>query len=217
MVKIDSRDLNQLLKIYGSQRKLAAVLGVNQSQISRWLNKRTSPRVQTYKQFVEIVEEKVIKFSHKRVAGKHTDGRNFVRYEFPLWRRILNDPTKIPELFRKLRQLYKSVQNKDTQIKAQRLGISISTTNRQNQETEFYSKKAKRKYTRKLEELQFITTIIYARNEPSTVLMFEELEEKIRSYLMGTLQSEDIHDTETTKEAKTFYVFFEGESLEVEL
>ena len=213
---MEYKELKKLIEIYGSQRKVAAVLGVNQSQISRWLNKKTSPRIKAREKLIDLIKEKVVTPFHKRVSGKHTDGRNFVRYEFPLWRRILNEPTKIPELFRKLRQLYKSVQNKDTQIKAQRLGISISTTDRQKQETEYYSKKAKRTYTRKREELQFITTIIYARNKPSTDLMFQELEEKIRMYLLGTLESDDIHDTETTKEAKTFYVFFEGESLEVE-
>ena len=213
---MEYKELKKLIEIYGSQRKVAAVLGVNQSQISRWLNKKTSPRIKAREKLIDLIKEKVVTPFHKRVSGKHTDGRNFVRYEFPLWRRILNDPTKIPELFRKLKRLYKSVQNKDTQIKAQRLGISISTTDRQKQETEYYSKKAKRTYTRKREELQFITTIIYARNKPSTDLMFQELEEKIRMYLLGTLQSDDIHDTETTKEAKTFYVFFEGESLEVE-
>ena len=213
---MEYKELKKLIEIYGSQRKVAAVLGVNQSQISRWLNKKTSPRVTVREKLIDLIQDKVVIPSHKRVSGKHTDGRLFVRYEFSLWRRILNDPTKIPELFKKLKRLYKSVQNKDTQIKAQRLGISISTTDRQTQETEYYSKKAKRTYTRKREELQFITTIIYARNKPSTDLMFQELEEKIRMYLLGTLESDDIHDTEKIKEAKTFYVFFEGESLEVE-
>ena len=104
---MEYKELKKLIEIYGSQRKVATVLGVNQSQISRWLNKKTSPRVTVREKLIDLIQDKVVVPSHKRVAGKHTDGRPFVRYEFSLWRRILNDPTKIPELFKKLKRLYK--------------------------------------------------------------------------------------------------------------
>lgn len=215
--------IKQLLKIYGSQRKLAESLGVNQSQISRYLSGKTTPRqavkdtiskriyYQTKQKFRNIISESPLV---KRFSGKKSDGRRYVRYEFPLWRRVLNDTTKIPALFEKLKQLHRSVQEKDTQIKAQRLGISISTTEREENVKEFFSRKAKRKYIRTEEDLQFITTIIYARNKASTALMFEELEQKLRLYLMGNLGSPDVHEVDTIKEAKSFYVFYEDESQE---
>lgn len=213
----------QLLKIYGSQRKLAAALGVNQSQISRWISGATAPRkevkdkiakkiyYQTKQKFKKYVTE-TPKF--KKTNGKRGDNRRYARYEFNLRRYSLTDITKVPFLIEKLKKLHRSVLEKDLQYKTQRLGVAISSNERLKLEKEYFSKKANRSYKKALEELQFITTIIYARNVKSTALMFQELEDKITRYLMGTLESEDVHDTKTQKEAKMFYVFFEDESVE---
>lgn len=216
--------LQQLLQVYGSQSKLAKSLGVNQSQISRYLKGTRNPsqliRDKISKRFSyqtrvkETIKKELTKPSHKKKSGKHTDGRKFVRFEFSLWRRDISDTTKIPELFKKLRFLYNSVKSESPHIKAQRLGLAISTDARATEEIDFYSKKAKRKYTRKKEELDFITTIIYARNVASTDLMFEELAEKIYKYLMRTLASVSLHEEQEDREAKTFFVFFEDESVE---
>lgn len=222
-----SQDIQQkilkLIDLLGSQRKVAESLGVNQSQISRWLNGVTSPRqkvkskiskrvyYQTKQKLQKYVTEKP---QFKKITGKKTDKRRYARYEFQLRRISLVDQTKIPALMEKLKRLHRAVKEYDLQYKTQRLGIAISSNERMKYEKEYFSKKAKRAYKKSVEELQFITTIIYARNKESTILMFEELENKIRRYLMGTLESEDIHDTETAKEAKTFYVFFEDESME---
>jgi transcriptional regulator with XRE-family HTH domain len=215
--------LEKLLKIYGSQRKLAEALGVNQSQISRWISGKTAPRQQVKdiisKRFYYQTKQKLKKYvsevpKHKKITGKKSDKRKYSRYEFSLRRVSLIDTTKIPSLFNKLKKLYRSVKEYDQQYKTQRLGIAIASNSREKYEKEYYSKKANRSYKKSVEELQYITTIIYARNKESTNLMFDELEEKLRRYLMGTLESEDIHDVETLKEAKTFYVFFEDESIE---
>jgi ribonuclease P protein component len=210
---------------------------VNQSQISRYLkgtrnptqkvrnliNKRfyyaTKQQAQAIQDFAEdkfktAAKDFIKKPSYKRKSGTHADGRIFVRFEFPLWRRDISDTTKLPALFEKLRFLYNTVKNESPEIKAQRLGLSISTDSRKHDEQEYFSRKAKRKYSRKKEELDFITTIIYARNKESADLMFQELQEKLQKYLMQTLTSPTLHEDEEDREAKTFFVFFEDESVE---
>jgi len=219
-------NIKSLIKFYGSQKKLAAAVGVNQSQISRYLKGTRVPRkaiVESIKKTYNIKKVTIKKAKgfikkpyHKRLPttgiGKHNDGRKFVRFDFPLWRKDISDPTILPELFKKFRFLYNSVKDEVPQIKAQRLGIAISTESRTTNSKDYFSTKAKRKYSRKKEELDFITTIIYARNKASADLMFDDLLEKIKKYLMGTLESATLHEDEETREAKTFFVFFEGET-----
>ena len=219
-------NIKDLIKFYGSQRKLANAVGVNQSQISRYLKGTRVPRdliVKTIKKkynYKKVAIDKakgiIKKPYHKRLPatgiGVHNDGRKFVRFDFPLWRKDISDPTILPDLFKKFRILYNSVKDEVRSIKAQRLGIAISTQSRKSNLKDYFSSKAKRRYSRKKEELDFITTIIYARNKKSTDLMFDDLLEKIKKYLMGTLESATLHEDEETREAKTFFVFFEGET-----
>jgi len=121
----------------------------------------------------------------------------------------------LPLLLKKFISLYDSVKSESPGIKAQRLGVAISTESKVTGLKSYFSVKAKRKYSRKKEELDFITTIIYARNEPSKKLMFDDLLQKIKKYLLGTLESSSLHsDSEVSREAKTFFVFFEDESVE---
>jgi len=220
--KMNIFELRELVKFYGSQKKLAAVVGVNQSQISRYLSGDRSPRKEIVsfirKTFVSKVKKKKKKnnvFSHKVLRGTHFDGRKFVRFDFSLWRRNISDPTLLPLLFKKFISLYDSVKSESPGIKAQRLGVAISTESKVTGLKSYFSKKAKRKYSRKKENLDFITTIIYARNEPSKKLMFDDLLQKIKKYLLGTLESSSLHsDSEVSREAKTFFVFFEDESVD---
>lgn len=220
-----------LVKSYGSQRKLAKSLGINQSQISRYIKGTRSPNrshaakitkryyyqtdriskkaakgiPDTFKPFIDKIKTP----KHSVHRGKRYDKRPYVRYDFPLWRRDITDTTKIKKLMEKLKSLYSSIAHKGRGTNAQRLGLSISTDQKRNRDKKYYSQAAGREYSRKQEELDFLTTIIYARNDASTQLMFDELEEKLRRYLLQTLESVSLHDTDDTKQAKTFYVFFE--------
>ncbi len=227
MVSLDFSQLRErihdLITFYGSQRKLADSLGINQSQISRYLSGARNPssitksiinkRFNYQERAVEKVKKIIRKPSHKKKVGKHVDKRKFVRFEFSLWRRNISDTTQIPTLLKKFKRLYHSVSKEARHIKAQRLGVAISTSDRETEMKEYYSSKAKRKYSRKKEELDFITTIIYARNLKSTKLMFQEIEEKIRGYLMKTAVSPTLHEDKDDREAKVFYVFFEDETV----
>jgi len=207
----------ELLKVLGSQIKAAKVLGVNQSQISRYLSGQRTPKPETMKvisqRFTYYIRKKLNKPFHKKIDGTKVDGRKFVRFEFSLWRRDISETALLPELFKKLRLLYDSVRTEAPTIKAQRLGISISTDEKRTKTKEFFSYKAKRKYKREQEQLDFITTVIYARDEKTTEMMFTDFYHKLLKYLTNLLVSPTLHNEDDKKTAHKFYVFFEDETI----
>ena len=131
-------------------------------------------------------------------------GKMFVRFKFSMWRYDISSPDRIPKLMEKLLKRFKKVQNLHKHFEAQRIGLTIASDPK-TYDT-FINSKTKRKNTR--EQIDFISTTTYKRNDPSTVAMFQELANKIYSYLMKTLESPSLLEEEEDRKAKDFFVFF---------
>jgi len=134
-------------------------------------------------------------------------GKRFVRYKFAMWRFDISDISRIPLLMQRLKKRYKSVEKYSKQLPTQRIGLTVAAARKEFDE--FTNYRTKRKNKR--EVLDFMSTGTYARNEPSTPPMFEELEDKLLEYLGHKSKSPSLLDEENDKRIKDFFVFFTEE------
>jgi hypothetical protein len=131
-------------------------------------------------------------------------GKQFIRFKFSMWRYDISSTDRIPKLMEKLQKRFLKVHKLHKHFEAQRIGLTIASDPKTYDE--FINAKTKRKNKR--EQIDFISTTTYKRNDPSTVGMFQELADKIYQYLMKTLESPSLLEEEEDRKAKDFFVFF---------
>lgn len=158
------------------------------------------------KETLELLKKKALRSKGYKEEKGRTEilGKTFVRYKFSLWRRPLNTTADIPKLFEKLEQRFKKIKSFNKDLTTQRIGVTIAT----DPKTFDFFTNSKTHRKNKKEVVDFISTTTYRRNEPSTIGMFEELNQKILDYLLKTSKSPSLLDEEEDKNAKDFFVFF---------
>lgn len=119
---------------------------------------------------------------HTFKKAKHTTGRNYVIYKFPLYKRFVNE-YNVDEFLGKLKQKYNKVREEYKQYIAQRIVIGVSAT-KEYQKKQVRNRKTGRIRTIKL--LEEVGTAYHERDNLSTAEMFNDLRKTIFLMLNGT-------------------------------
>lgn len=196
IITINKRGILQLVKINRSSLK---------NYVKQFTNKQ-GRQVWARKEIAEKLKKKALRAKGYKEEKGTTQllGKQFIRFKFSMWRYDISSTDRIPKLVEKLLKRFKKVEKLHKNFHAQRIGLTIASDPKTYDE--FINAKTKRKNKR--EQIDFISTTTYKRNDPSTAAMFQELANKIYSYLMKTLESPSLLEEEEDRKAKDFFVFF---------
>jgi len=145
-----------------------------------------------------------IGYSQKKGITEITE-KKFVRSKFSLWRKVIIDEKDLDKLMISLKKRFYRVHKTFKQLPAERIGITIGTSDKIKRN--FWNKETNRKRSKEL--VDTISTKTYERHKTSEEPMFDELRSKIKDiFFLKKGYTLNLDGNDSTLQALHFYVFF---------
>ena len=199
LLTVNKKSVEKFVLINRSSLKNYAKFSFNKK-----LNKIVWSRKDIYDLLKKQLKKKIKSFRFEKISKTNYRGKKYIYFRFSMWRVDLQEVEKVMQMCKKR---YNQVKNEAKFFELQRIGLSVASEPKQFDI--FTNKETHRK--NHVEVVDFIPTEYYARNDPSTVEMFEDIKAKIKKYLKKLLgyPSRLEFDDAAKEKVKDFYVFFE--------